>query len=52
MFGLAESGLAETLREAAGIPGFDGLEITTPTSRRVGDGHPIRTGQLRSPTCR
>lgn len=29
MFGLAESGLAETLREAAGIPGFDGLEITT-----------------------
>ena len=29
MFGLAESGLAETLREAEGIPGFDGLEITT-----------------------
>ncbi|MBU9765197.1 competence/damage-inducible protein A [Mycobacterium sp. TNTM28] len=30
MFGLAESGLAETLREAQGsIPGFDALEITT-----------------------
>lgn len=29
MFGLAESGLADTLREAATIPGFDALEITT-----------------------
>lgn len=29
MFGLAESGLAETLRQAEGIPGFDTLEITT-----------------------
>ena len=29
MFGLAESGLAETLREAQSIPGFAGLEITT-----------------------
>lgn len=29
MFGLAESGLAETLREAQAIPGFDDLEITT-----------------------
>jgi nicotinamide-nucleotide amidase len=29
MFGLAESGLAETLREAENIPGFAGLEITT-----------------------
>lgn len=30
MFGLPESGLAETLREAEGtLPGFDGLEITT-----------------------
>lgn len=29
MFGLAESGLAETLREAEAIPGFDDLEITT-----------------------
>ena len=29
MFGLAESGLAETLREAERIPGFAGLEITT-----------------------
>lgn len=29
MFGLAESGLAETLREAQVIPGFDDLEITT-----------------------
>jgi len=29
MFGLPESGLAETLREAGEIPGFDGLEITT-----------------------
>lgn len=30
MFGLAESGLAETLREAqSSIPGFGGLEITT-----------------------
>jgi nicotinamide-nucleotide amidase len=30
MFGLPESGLAETLREAeAAIPGFDSLEITT-----------------------
>lgn len=29
MFGLPESGLAETLREAEHIPGFDGLEITT-----------------------
>jgi nicotinamide-nucleotide amidase len=29
MFGLAESGLAETLREAESIPGFAGLEITT-----------------------
>ena len=30
MFGLAESGLAETLRQAENtIPGFDGLEITT-----------------------
>ncbi|MGV0991932.1 MAG: competence/damage-inducible protein A [Mycobacterium sp.] len=29
MFGLAESGLAETLREAEQIPGFDELEITT-----------------------
>ncbi|MCX2929553.1 competence/damage-inducible protein A [Mycobacterium sp. CVI_P3] len=29
MFGLAESGLAETLREAESIPGFTGLEITT-----------------------
>lgn len=29
MFGLAESGLAETLREAELIPGFTGLEITT-----------------------
>lgn len=30
MFGLPESGLAETLREAEGsIPGFDSLEITT-----------------------
>ena len=29
MFGLAESGLAETLREAARIPGFSDLEITT-----------------------
>lgn len=29
MFGLAESGLADTLREAAAIPGFDALEITT-----------------------
>jgi nicotinamide-nucleotide amidase len=28
MFGLAESGLAETLREAENIPGFAGLEIT------------------------
>jgi nicotinamide-nucleotide amidase len=29
MFGLPESGLAETLRTAASIPGFDALEITT-----------------------
>ena len=29
MFGLAESGLADTLREAQAIPGFDALEITT-----------------------
>ncbi|SBS70794.1 CinA-like protein [uncultured Mycobacterium sp.] len=29
MFGLAESGLAETLREAESIPGFADLEITT-----------------------
>lgn len=29
MFGLAESGLAETLREAQAIPGFENLEITT-----------------------
>lgn len=29
MFGLAESGLAETLREAHAIPGFGDLEITT-----------------------
>ena len=30
MFGLPESGLAETLREAEGsVPGFDSLEITT-----------------------
>ena len=29
MFGLAESGLAETLRAAEAIPGFDALEITT-----------------------
>ncbi len=29
MFGLAESGLAETLREAESIPGFGDLEITT-----------------------
>ncbi|HPX36161.1 MAG TPA: competence/damage-inducible protein A [Mycobacterium sp.] len=29
MFGLAESGLAETLREAERISGFDRLEITT-----------------------
>jgi nicotinamide-nucleotide amidase len=29
MFGLAESGLAETLREAESIPGFTDLEITT-----------------------
>lgn len=29
MFGVAESGLAETLREAEAIPGFGALEITT-----------------------
>ena len=29
MFGLAESGLAETLREAESLPGFADLEITT-----------------------
>lgn len=29
MFGLPESGLADTLRAAETIPGFDGLEITT-----------------------
>jgi len=29
MFGLAEAGLADTLREAQAIPGFDALEITT-----------------------
>ena len=29
MFGLPESGLADTLRAAQAIPGFDGLEITT-----------------------
>ncbi|WP_431231972.1 competence/damage-inducible protein A [Mycolicibacterium psychrotolerans] len=29
MFGLAESGLAETLREAENLPGFGDLEITT-----------------------
>ncbi|WP_431240338.1 competence/damage-inducible protein A [Mycolicibacterium aichiense] len=29
MFGLAESGLAETLREAESLPGFGDLEITT-----------------------
>ncbi|KAA0108379.1 competence/damage-inducible protein A [Mycolicibacterium sp. P1-5] len=29
MFGLAESGLAETLREAESLPGFAELEITT-----------------------
>ena len=29
MFGLAESGLADTLRQAHDIPGFDALEITT-----------------------
>lgn len=29
MFGLAESGLADTLREAQAIAGFDALEITT-----------------------
>ncbi|GAY15882.1 competence/damage-inducible protein A [Mycobacterium sp. shizuoka-1] len=29
MFGLAESGLADTLRAAESIPGFAGLEITT-----------------------
>jgi nicotinamide-nucleotide amidase len=29
MFGLPESGLAQTLREAGAIPGFDELEITT-----------------------
>ena len=29
MFGLAESGLAETLRDAEAIPGFSDLEITT-----------------------
>lgn len=29
MFGLAEAGLADTLREAHSIPGFDALEITT-----------------------
>lgn len=29
MFGLPESGLADTLREAESIAGFDGLEITT-----------------------
>lgn len=29
MFGLAEAGLADTLREASAIPGFETLEITT-----------------------
>ena len=29
MFGLAEAGLADTLRQAQAIPGFDALEITT-----------------------
>ena len=29
MFGVAESGLADTLREAQSIPGLDALEITT-----------------------
>lgn len=49
MFGLPESGLAETLRDAETlVPGFESLEIThPPAARRGGNGHALRAGRRR-----
>src|SRR6185436_2718503 len=47
MFGLAESGLADTLRDAEeGIAGYDELEITTCLRRGDRDGHALRAARV------